>query len=97
MSNDNFEDEPGSSDDAATEEIVIYDDVQLSPISFASAQSIPSSSFDVSGLSTSPESICTSLSSPALVDSVDGHSNVSLGAGVEVVDIFFQYDDDRGP
>ena len=81
MSDDDSEDEPGSSDDEAMEEIAMYDDAHLSPIPFASPQSIPPSTFDVSGLASSPESIGASPSSPASVDSVDGSSNTSLCAG----------------
>ena len=81
MSDDDSEDEPGSSDDEAMEEIAMYDDAQLSPIPFASAQSIPPSSFDVSGLASSPESIGTSSTPPTPTDSGDGSPNTSLGAG----------------
>lgn len=85
MSDDDSEDEPGSSDDEAMEEIAMYDDAQLSPIPFPSAaQSIPpSSSFDISGLTSSPESssIGALPTSPASADSVDGPSNASLSAG----------------
>jgi serine/threonine-protein phosphatase 6 regulatory subunit 3 len=81
MSDDDSEDEPGSSDDDAMEEIAMYDDAQLSPIPFASAaQSIPPSSFDVSGLASSPESIGASPTSPASVDSADGPPSLSAGA-----------------